>query len=94
MILSHLTCPNFILPSYKRYYDSGLSINTTAKKLGVSVSALRKWIKLSKKDGSVITRGSGNYSSDKDKEIARLKRQLRDAEGAIEVLKKVISILG
>lgn len=31
------------------YYDSGLSINTTAKKLGVSVSALRKWIKLSKK---------------------------------------------
>lgn len=76
------------------YYDSGLSINTTAKKLGVSVSALRKWIKLSKKDGSVITRVSGNYSSDKDKEIARLKRQLRDAEGAIEVLKKVISILG
>lgn len=39
-------------------------------------------------------RESGNYSSDKDKEIARLKRQLRDAEGAIEVLKKVISILG
>ncbi|OQQ86106.1 hypothetical protein B6U59_06570 [Ligilactobacillus salivarius] len=31
------------------YYDSGLSINTTAKKLGVSVSSLRKWIKLSKK---------------------------------------------
>ena len=76
------------------YYDSVLSINTTAKKLGVSISALRKWIKLSKKDGSVITRGSGNYSSDKDKEIVRLKRQLRDAEGAIEVLKKAISILG
>lgn len=36
-------------------------------------------------------RGSGNYSSDKDKEIVRLKRQLRDAEGAIEVLKKAIS---
>ena len=34
----------------------------------------------------MITRGNGNYSSDKDKEIARLKRQLRDAEGAIEVL--------
>lgn len=37
-------------------------------------------------------RGSGNYSS--DKEIVRLKRQLRDAEGAIKVLKKAISILG
>ena len=31
------------------HYDSGLSINTTARKLGVSVSVLRKWIKLSKK---------------------------------------------
>ena len=40
----------------------------------------------------MITRGSRNYSS--NKEIARLKRQLRDAEGAIEVLKKAISILG
>ena len=38
-------------------------------------------------------RGSGNFASDKDKEIARLKRQLRDAEGAIEVLKKSIGIL-
>ena len=28
----------------------------------------------------MITRGSGNYSSDKDKEIVRLKRQLRDIE--------------
>lgn len=37
--------------------------------------------------------GSGNFASDKDKEIARLKRQLRDAEGAIEVLKKSIGIL-
>ncbi|MGO3111136.1 MAG: hypothetical protein ACTIIU_05270 [Latilactobacillus curvatus] len=36
---------------------------------------------------------SGNFASDKDKEIARLKRQLRDAEGAIEVLKKSIGIL-
>lgn len=36
----------------------------------------------------MITRGSGNYSSDKDKEIVRLKRQLRDAEGAIKVQKK------
>ena len=37
--------------------------------------------------------GSGNYASDKDKEIAQLKRQLRDAKGAIEVLKKSIEIL-
>ena len=34
------------------------------------------------------------YSSDDKKEIARLKRQLRDAEDALDVLKKAISILG
>lgn len=38
-------------------------------------------------------RGSGNYASDEVKEIARLKRELRDAKDAINVLKKAISIL-
>lgn len=38
-------------------------------------------------------RGSGNYASDEAKEIARLKRELRDAKDAITVLKKAISIL-
>ena len=39
-------------------------------------------------------RGSGNYSSDEQKEIARLRRELRDAQDALDVLKKVINILG
>ncbi|UVF14338.1 transposase [Limosilactobacillus fermentum] len=55
-------------------------------------STLHKWIKLFTETGE-FGRGSGNFASDKDKEIARLKRQLRDAEGAIEVLKKSIGIL-
>ena len=45
-------------------------------------------------DGDIPTRGSGNYSSDEQKEIARLKRELRDAQDALDVLKKAISILG
>ena len=36
----------------------------------------------------------GNYASDEQKEIARLKRELRDAQDALDVLKKAISILG
>ncbi len=32
--------------------------------------------------------------TDEEKEIARLKRELRDANDAIEVLKKAIGILG
>ena len=36
----------------------------------------------------------GNDASDEAKEIARLKRELRDAQDALEVLKKAINILG
>ena len=44
-------------------------------------------------EGSVPTRGSGNYSSDEAKEIARLQRELRDTKDALEILKKAIRIL-
>mgnify|MGYP004615503615 FL=1 len=39
-------------------------------------------------EGTVPTRGSGNYASDEAKEIARLQRELRDTKDALEVLKK------
>jgi len=39
-------------------------------------------------------RGSGNYASDEQKEIARLRRELRDAQDALDVLKKAVNILG
>lgn len=53
-----------------------------------------KWLKDFRKSGDIPVRGSGNYSSDEQKEIARLKRELRDAQDALDVLKKAISILG
>ena len=71
-----------------------LNYRQAAEKLGVGASTLQKWTKKFKEEGSVEGRGSSNYASDKDKEIARLKRELRDAEGAIEVLKQAINILG
>ena len=37
-------------------------------------------------EGSVPTRGTGNYSSDEAKEIARLQRELRDTKDALEIL--------
>ena len=39
-------------------------------------------------------RGSGNYSSDEAKEIAGLKKELRDTQDALDVLKKAIGIPG
>ena len=66
-----------------------------AKNLGIGTSTLARWeTQFKDNDGDIPTRGSGNYSSDEAKEIARLKRELRDAQDSLDVLKKAISILG
>lgn len=76
------------------YYSSGKSIKDAADDLKVSQSALNNWIQNAKKNKGVVEhRGSGNYSSDAEKEIARLKKQLRDKEDALRILKKAINIL-
>jgi len=66
-----------------------------AKNLGIGVSTLSRWeAQFRDNSGDIPVRGSGNYSSDEAKEIARLKRELRDAQDALDVLKKAIGILG
>ena len=66
-----------------------------AKNLGIGVSTLaRQEAQFRDNEGDIPVRGSGNYESDEAKEIARLKRELRDAQDALDVLKKAISILG
>jgi len=45
-------------------------------------------------DGDIPVRDSGNYESDEAKEIARLKRELRDAQDALDVLKKPSAFWG
>lgn len=66
-----------------------------AKNLGIGTSTLAKWeAQFRDHDGDIPVRGSGNYESDEQKEIARLKRELRDAQDALDVLKKAIGILG
>ena len=66
-----------------------------AKNLGISLTTLTRWLKQYREsDGDMPYRGSGNYASDEQKEIARLKRELRDANDALDVLKKAIGILG
>lgn len=72
-----------------------ITYDKAANNLGVSASALKSWVRTAKSnEGSVPTRGSGNYSSDEAKEIARLQRELRDTKDALEILKKAIGILG
>ena len=66
-----------------------------AKRFGIADSTIHKWIKDANNNGNKIeSRGSGNFSSDEAKEIARLRKELKDTQDALEVLKKVIGILG
>lgn len=60
-----------------------------ARNPGTGTSTLSRWESQYRDNSADIpTRGSGNYSSDGQKEIARLKRELRDAQDAPDVLKK------
>ncbi|TYC85526.1 transposase [Acetobacterium wieringae] len=79
-----------------RYYEEHkeLGLRGCAENLGVGYSTLGKWSKELQDSGSIECRGSGNYASDESKEIARLKRELRDTQDALDVLKKAIGILG
>lgn len=72
--------------------ESKLSV---AKKFGIANSTIHKWMKDAKNnDNKIESRGSGNFASDEAKEIARLKKELKDTQDALEVLKKAIGILG
>lgn len=72
--------------------ESKLSI---AKQFGIADSTVHKWLKeANDNNGTINSRGSGNYSSDEAKEIARLKKELKDTQDALDVLKKAIGILG
>ncbi len=65
------------------------------KNLCIGLSTLSRWQQQYKdNEGDVPARGSGNYATDEQKEIAHLKRELRDTQDALDVLKKAISILG
>ena len=72
-----------------------LGIAKCAKNLGISKTALSNWRKIyDANEGTVPTRGRGNFESDDAKELARLRKELRDTQDALDILKKAIGILG
>lgn len=80
-----------------KYYNEHpeLGLVNCARNLGVSKSALTQWRDAAKEsDGAVPTRGRGNFESDEAKENARLRKELRDTQDALAILKKAIGILG
>ena len=92
---------NLITPSSSSWMLSTIARNTlislrlNVPKTSVSVSALSRWeAQFRDNDGDIPVIGSGNYASEEERESARLRRELRDAQDALDVLKKAISILG
>ena len=72
-----------------------VDMRVCAEYLGLPYDTLYGWYKKDKREKrneSVSIREAG--MSDEEKEIMRLKRELRDTQDALEVLKKAISILG
>ena len=60
-----------------QYYEDhkDLGVRGCAENLGIGYRTLTKWLKDFRESGDILVRGSGNYASDEQKEIARLKRE-------------------
>ncbi len=72
-----------------------LSVSAVCRNLGISEPTYYNWMKRHKQNkGNLKHRGSGNYSSDLEKENALLKRELQAQKDALKILKKAIVILG
>ena len=71
-----------------------LSVAAVSRNLGISPATYYKWKKSAEEnDNEVYHRGSGNYSSDAEKENAKLRRELKNTQDALEILKKAMGIL-
>ncbi len=66
-----------------------------SRRFSIADSTVHKWFKEYRDNNNHLeSRGSGNYSSDEAKENARLRKELKDTQDALDVLKKAIGILG
>lgn len=71
-----------------------LSVSAVCRNLGISPPTYYQWKKSAEEnDGHVKHVGSGNYANDYEKENARLKRELKDSQDALKILKKAMGIL-
>ena len=69
-----------------------LNVAALCRNLGITAASYYKWAKEFETTNTIEVRGSGNYSSDLEKENARLKRELQSKEDALRILKKAIGM--
>ena len=70
------------------------SVSAVCRNLGISQPTYYQWKKSAEEnDGQVKHIGSGNYASDIEEENARLRRELKNSQDALKILKKAMGIL-
>jgi len=71
------------------------NLKELASELGIRPELIYRWRKEATDDPQNCFPGNGNFvqnDNDKEKEIARLKKQLRDAQLERDILKKAVNI--
>lgn len=81
----------FKVEAVRLSYEEGQGISQTARELSISKSALYRWRAEYGNNPEAAFPGKGNMR-DKDAEISRLKRALKEAQMEAEILKKATAI--
>jgi transposase len=80
----------FRLRAVKHALDSELPVNRSAKELGISDSALGKWIKEYQANGGNSLPGASKVSLEAQR-ISELEKRVREAELERDILKKAVA---
>jgi transposase len=81
----------FKIDAAKLSYNSEKSVEEIAASLGVSQSSLHRWRQEYRDDPDQALPGSGQQK-ERDAEVARLKKELKQAQMENEILKKAAAI--
>lgn len=81
----------FKVEAAKLSYNSDKPVEQIAKDLGVSQSSLNRWRSEYRADPDQAFPGNGQLK-ERDEEVARLKKELRQTQLENEILKKAVAI--
>ena len=81
----------FKIEAAKLSYNSDKPVEEIAQDLGVSQSSLNQWRQEYRADPDQAFPGNGQMK-ERDAEVARLKKELREARMENEILKKAVAI--